>query len=222
MKAFGVIALVVLAIVGGFVAWWIAANPVYTYRFRLAIEVEVDGETRSGASVLAVRTVDQRLGLTEAKGARSQVTGEAVFLDLGNGRNVIATLGFGPHANDHKIERLVLLAFLPSHPQLTIEDIPKLTGSAPLTGDLIPTLVSFADLNDPSTARVVRPDQFETVFGPGVRFRRSFIEMTRDPVTRGIEQKVAFLRPMRDVQKGKSVLVYPEKLNVIPPLFVRE
>jgi hypothetical protein len=49
-------------------------------------------------------------------------------------------------------------------------------------------LASF-DLNDPSNARVVRPDEFEAVFGPGVRFKRVWIEMTDEPVTRGIEKK---------------------------------
>lgn len=54
----------------------------------------------------------------------------------------------------------------------------------------LPTLVTFTDLNDPMSVRVVDPDGFEQAFGPGVRFKRAFIEMTNDQVTRGIEKKL--------------------------------
>jgi hypothetical protein len=50
----------------------------------------------------------------------------------------------------------------------------------------------------------------------------NLIGITGEPITWGIEQKIAFLRPMRDAQKGKSVLVYPDRLNVVPALFVRD
>ena len=65
--------------------------------------------------------------------------------------------------------------------------------SAPLTCDLVPTLVTFTDLNNPTTARVVRPDEFPAAFGAGVRLRGARIEMTADPVTSGIEKKLTWL-----------------------------
>lgn len=42
---------------------------------------------------------------------------------------------------------------------------------------LIPTLVTLADPLDPATVRVVRPGEFERVFGPGFRFRRITLEV---------------------------------------------
>ena len=42
----------------------------------------------------------------------------------------------------------------------------KLKGKGNLPSSYVPTFVTFSDLNDPKTARVVRPDQFEQVFGP--------------------------------------------------------
>jgi hypothetical protein len=62
-----------------------------------------------------------------------------------------------------------------------------------LSGDLIPAFVTFAIPNDPATARVVLPSEFPAVFGPGVRLRDAGIEMTNDPVTRGIEKKLTWL-----------------------------
>jgi hypothetical protein len=62
-----------------------------------------------------------------------------------------------------------------------------------LAGEDIPTLVIFSDLNDPITARIVRPEELPQVFGEGVRFIRAYVEMTTDPVSRTIEAKLRWL-----------------------------
>jgi hypothetical protein len=41
--------------------------------------------------------------------------------------------------------------------------------------------------------RVIRPEQLEQVFGPNIRWRGVVIEMTTDPVTRGLETRLPFL-----------------------------
>ena len=69
-----------------------------------------------------------------------------------------------------------------------------LRGSWDLPESDMPTFVTFGDLNDPKSARMVRPSEFEQVFGPGVQFKRVEIEMTRVAVTRGIEKKVSGLQ----------------------------
>lgn len=199
MRTFGIIVGTIVLIIGGFIAWWASQTPTYVYRFRLVIEADAGGALRSGASVIEVRTTHYKVGSAETAGVRSHVRGEAAFVDLGDGKHVIATLGFGPNGSEDKIDMLVNIVFLPSHPGLRVDGLPKLTGTAPLTGNLIPTLVTFTDLNDPKTARVVRPEEFEQVFGPGVRFKRAFVEMTSDPITRGIEKKMPMLVTHRDL-----------------------
>jgi hypothetical protein len=64
----------------------------------------------------------------------------------------------------------------------------KLSGAAELRGSDVPTLVTFGDPTDPSTARVIRPDEFRNAFGTDVRFGGAFLEMTSDPLTRGISR----------------------------------
>jgi hypothetical protein len=203
----------VAALLAAFAAWLVWStfrSAAETHRFRLVIEADAGGALRSGASVIEVRTIDSGKGwLPEAGGLHSYVSGEAVFVDLGNGKNVTAILGFGPTGNEDRVSGLTLAAFRPSHPGLTFKDIPRLAGTAPLTGNLIPTLVTFADLKDPKTARVVAPDEFEQVFGEGVRFKRAFVEMVPhgwwpftalgwprslagEPVTREIEKKITW------------------------------
>jgi hypothetical protein len=116
----------------------------------------------------------------------TQLKGEAVFVDLGGGRDMIATLGFGPTASENKIEFLAFDAFPKAGKRVDVTTLAKSRDSAPLTGDLIPTLVTFADLNDPKSARVVRPNELDRVFGPGIRLRSARIEMTDDRASSGI------------------------------------
>ncbi len=112
------------------------------------------------------------------------------FVDLGGGRNVVALLTGGALGqNMDRPIRFVPLLFAPIY--YDRDQLPKLAslrehGDVP-AGEL-PTLASF-DFNDPSNARVVRPDEFEWAFGPNVSFKRVWIEMTDEPVTRGIERK---------------------------------
>lgn len=149
------------------------------------------------------------------------MVGEAVFVDLGGGRQVISIFGFGPKGDGPPaFHQLAQKAFgLP----VGEDEWKALAGrrdAAELPSRLIPTLVTFGDVNDPTTARVVRPEEFEREFGPGVRFRRATIEMVSpgtwpltlfgiggEPVTRGIEGKIPGL------PDAKS---WNEKLNRLP------
>jgi hypothetical protein len=85
-------------------------------------------------------------------------------------------------------------------------DAPHWTGGAPLRGDLLPALATFADPADPGSVRLLRPDAFEAVFGPGYRFVGASLEMADAGVwplnllglsgeasTRGIEQRLPWL-----------------------------
>jgi hypothetical protein len=210
MRVLGMTVAAAIAIVAAAVAWWSIESPTHVHRFRLAIEVEVGGEVRSGSSVIEVRTTDYNVGMPGAKGTRSRVLGEAVLVDLGKGGNVIAALGTGPAGSVDGIADLTLSAFMQSRPGLKHRDVPNLTGSAPLTGELIPTLVTFSDLGDPKTARVIAPEEFEQVFGGHARFKRAYVEMVPagswpfnaigwpaplagEPVTRGLETKLPWL-----------------------------
>ncbi|RAI37110.1 hypothetical protein CH340_00970 [Rhodoplanes serenus] len=175
----------------------------YTHRFRLIIEVDDHGVSKSASSVIQVTVVEKSNWVPQTGGVYRFVRGEAVFLDLGDGRNVIALLGLGP-TGERDIDNLAALAFGRDRP-FWQREAPSWRGRVGLP--LIPTLVTFTDLNDPKSARVLRPSDFESVFGPGVRFKSAEIEMVPsgiwpfgtigwprllagEPVTRGIEAKL--------------------------------
>jgi hypothetical protein len=70
-------------------------------------------------------------------------------------------------------------------------------------GDLIPTLITLADLGDPKSARVVRPEAWAETFGAGFQLRNVTLEfvtpgqwplsifgMSGEPLTHGIESRL--------------------------------
>jgi hypothetical protein len=191
--------------IGAYIAW-ILLFPVYTSRFRLSVEVETPQGLKSGSSVIETTIRDVKVGLPEMRGLSYGARGEAVFVDLGQGRHVIALLTFGAHGQDQdRLNGLVWAALAPGKRGNWREQF-KLTGSGDLPPDSLPTLVTFADVNDPTTARVVQPQEFESVFGPGIRFKRAWLEtvsagiwplslvgITGEPITSGLERKLPWL-----------------------------
>lgn len=96
MKKLGIFVVIV---VGLYLAYKLV-YPTYTYRYRMVVEVDVRGETKSGASVIEVSLSKQPKFLPEVPSVATTVRGEAVFVDLGDGRNVIALLASGPNGTD--------------------------------------------------------------------------------------------------------------------------
>jgi len=162
----------------------------YTHRFRLVVEVLVDGEVKSGYSVIeVVRWDSSGWGFSHAAGIRSIVRGEAAFVDLGAKGNVAALLRLPPPLGMGAVSGLAQGAFEAQHPGLDWTRVSSLKGQADLVGRLRPYLISFLDPNDPTSARIVQPDAFSTVFGPGVALRRIYIEMTDEPPSQGVLER---------------------------------
>jgi hypothetical protein len=213
MRTMGIIALVI----GCGLAWCKLAYPTYTYHYRMTVNVEADGNIHSDSSVIEVRLVKQVQFMLEVPRVETEISGEAVFVDLGQGRNVIELLTSGDNVDYPKY--LVAKHFNLSYSDENLAKFPKLDGRWELMGDELPTFLTFTDLNDPKTARVVRPDELETVFDPGVRFKRAFVEMVPagtwpfnvlgwpralagEPVTRGIAKQIPeIIRQLREQAK---------------------
>ena len=51
--------------------------------------------------------------------------------------------------------------------------------------DYMPALYYFSDLNDPATAKLIFPDEFEHFFGDGYTLKQVLIQLTDEPVTKG-------------------------------------
>jgi hypothetical protein len=203
-------ALVILAAIVGAVSVGIALKyPTYTHRYRLTVEVDTPEGVRSGSSVIEVARSDVSWFPLVQNQYALRLRGEAVFVDLGANRNVIALLAHGARADN--VDQMVSLA-VDAYGYRTRSDEAwagkvKMQGPVALKPPLIPTLVTFSDLSDPKTARGLQPDELPMVFGPGVTLRVARIEtvpagtwpftalgwpraLAGEPVTQGIEKRL--------------------------------
>lgn len=206
MRTFGIVVLCVAIIIGSGVVWYMLAYPTYTYRYRMTVEVLVDGVLHTGASVIEIQLIKQPHFITSGQAVSTKVIGEAAFVDLGQGRNVFGLLVSGLHST----YRDYPIYLVPSHFKLSIvkdsdlEKFPKLKGHWDLVDDELPQLATFSDLADPNTATVLRPNEFGQVLGGGVQFKRVSIELTDDPVTYSIEPRLPWLTGYKWSFGGRS------------------
>lgn len=64
-----------------------------------------------------------------------------------------------------------------------------------------PTLVRFGDIADPTTVAKVDPEDLAASFGTGVKLRRITVQLTDDPVTTGIEKRLAWIDHLEKYRK---------------------
>ena len=108
-----------------------------------------------------------------SRGGHTRTGGDAVFVDLGGGKNLVALLAHLDKSLDlDGMNYLALRAYNAARgSRVSFNEMSGMTGAVPVQGALVPVLVSFADLNDPATARRVVPDDPEAVLGQGISSR---------------------------------------------------
>jgi hypothetical protein len=173
------------------------------HKYRLTVEVETSAGIRSASSVLAV-TPDRGY----SNRGKSQTSGDAVFVDLGGGKNLVALLAHLDKTIDlDAINYVALRAYGEAGGQrVSFSQMSRMTGVVPVTGALIPILATFADPADPATMRSLAPDDLAASLGPGYRLHRITAEVVPngfwpvdfggplgEPVTRAIRAKLPWL-----------------------------
>ena len=169
------------------------------HKYRLTVEVETPEGLKSAKGVMAVHPDRgySRSGHTTTKG-------DAVLVDLGGGKNLVALLAHRDNTVDlDGMNYVALRAYKAAGQNVSFNEMTRMTGAVPVTGALIPILVSFTDLSNPATARTVPPDNLAAVLGQGFRLHGMTAEVVPngiwpldfggrlgEPVTRGIEAKL--------------------------------
>ena len=54
-------------------------------------------------------------------------------------------------------------------------------------------LVTFASVNDPNTVAEIDPNDLQATLGPGISWNEVTLEITDEPITKGIEQKLPWI-----------------------------
>jgi len=181
------------------IADWYNSDSV---RYRLTYDVEIDGQIRSGSGVIEVG---------------SRVTGEAVVVDLGGGRYLFSLLAgrlvqFNSSASHRTSpDKLLLLAFdcgLSWGSEL-YRCLNRTMPSTELPFRVLPVLATLDDINDPTSLRLVNPEDLAAHFGPQTSLKRVTIEITNDPITEGrIEALLVWLPNWQGSVRTPEITVY--------------
>ena len=116
--------------------------------------------------------------------AQPDMRGEAVVVEVAEGRYLFALI----QRNRPQAE----LMFFPGEAPLKstyklnrrkgdVLDVPR---------DMYPMLVTFGNLNDPASVQEVDPSNLAATFGPGYALKAITLEITDEPVTEGVVEKV--------------------------------
>ncbi|MGY4506643.1 hypothetical protein [Bradyrhizobium sp. USDA 3650] len=145
------------------------------HKYRLTVEVTTPDGIKTGSGILSV--VPDR---GYSRGGRTTMRGEAVFVDLGRGKNVVALLAHqqGAKLDLDDINYVALRAYGAARGnRVSFNELNRQTGVVAVQGHLMPVLVSFGDPLDPATARLVTDDHAEAVLGDGYALRGLTAEM---------------------------------------------
>lgn len=180
--------------------WWL--YPTYTVRYKLTVEVQVGDEIRTGSSVIEAWYGSQPTILGQPAG-KGGYRGEAVFVDLGAGRNLIVTLtnkasGRPMVAGETTVadaESLPLVVFGIRPDKRSMPDQIKQAqamGAVEVPPWRLPTTVTFRNPNDPTSIELVLPGAVRATL-PGVSILRATAQITDEPLTRSIEEKLPWI-----------------------------
>jgi hypothetical protein len=170
------------------------------HKYRLTIEVQTPEGVKSASGVMAVHP-----DRSYSRGGHTRTRGDAVLVDLGGGKNLLALLA---HIDNKSFDLdgmnyLALRAYNAAGRKASFNGMSAMTGAVPVKGALVPVLVTFTNLSDPGTAREVLPDEMEAGLGKGFHVSSISAEVVPnglwpldfggplgEPVTRRIEAKL--------------------------------
>jgi hypothetical protein len=195
------------------VAFGLAAcsmSPPKTLRYRLTLEIEVDGVVHTGSSVVETVWYDQSLvkGLAGGIPWVVHARGEALIVDLGSRGALFALLtglatknrGSDAMYFPDDPEQVLLAAFgVKGRASLTPDALEKLShrrDTVPIPASGLPMLVRFRNIRDPLSVEQVSPDDLASSFGAGVKLKRATIAITEAPITTGVASKLIWLRSL--------------------------
>ena len=179
-----------------------------TYRYRLTVEVDTPEGLKTGSSVIEVDTHrDQRNWNPNARGRRYQVRGEAAAVELGEDRVLFALL-----RSEDSVDWAAQILFLTTPYAVEAEDKFLATfermlareGEVELPPDLgafisssdasaRPMLVTFRDLDDPTSVERVDSENLAASFGEGFALRRITVQLSDDSVSFKLADRLPWL-----------------------------
>jgi hypothetical protein len=137
--------------------WGANALNTHRVRYRITVDVETPNGVRSGSGMVQVTTWNSVFVPNISRySSEEYVKGEAAFVDLGGGKQIIALLANGPNAQNSDWTRYVRQAFGMKDVEDSWNVLSRTRASMELPRDWQPTLVTFSDITNPASAKVLR------------------------------------------------------------------
>jgi hypothetical protein len=197
---FLVAAVVVCAALYGVGLWlWPASYPSYTIRYRLTLDVNVEGTHHIGSGVVEAIFQTRPRFPPESGDTSAYLKGYAITVDLGERGLLIAVdgeshtrraefVGGGVIYGSTGYLRLPFAIWRNSRStQFGSETeyfaAPENRTPIALNLLMLPLLVRFRDLNDRNSLEEVDPEHLDATFGPGVSLESATFQIVDDPVS---------------------------------------
>jgi hypothetical protein len=166
-------------------------------RYRLTIDISVDGAIKEGSSVGEI-TFGVNDGLLKNMGSYywSACKCEAAAIDLGQRGLLFAGLAYYRKGFDGVSPFASLISGLfPETKHVgwepaAVDALARHVGPVDIDVDNLPVLVQFRDISDLRSVVRVDPEHLDASFGPGVKFAHATMEIVDSPLTTGIEKRL--------------------------------
>src|ERR1700694_3251808 len=156
-------------LIAGFFIWVNIAYPNYSYRYRLTITLELDGQVHTGSSVIEIEWAGGP-PFADVGPYHPRVRGEATLVDLGARGVVVAALGVGmPPIGATSAIFLAAQAFGNRSTLQELAALPKVKGGRDLAPTTMPGLIWFPRPDDPMSAQKFTIEELSDLFGPSAR-----------------------------------------------------
>lgn len=170
--------------------------PEWQWHQKLTVSVMTPEGMKVGSAVTSARIEfpPKWTGVGDAAGMqRGGVSGEAVVVDLGEGRYLFALLqdytewtaytAFFPELEGKAMLREEMFPYLD-------QMVASLGQSRDVPRKHYPLLVTFDNINDPASVRRVNPGDLSATFGPGYQLNDVTLSIMDEPLTKGVVESV--------------------------------
>lgn len=178
------------------------------FNCKIVVQVETASGVRTGDGVIRLTAAKHRAVLPEEAKALSEVTGEAIPVDLPGGATIYALLR--SETSGRVLEADLLRALDPEYAAGRVTFVQSvaraeqgLVGTSPseLPAGERPLFVTFSAPSDPTSVRIVDPDQDPL----GTSKARVLVSVTTESVSGRIADRLPWLRNLKAALDGSSV-----------------
>jgi hypothetical protein len=224
--------VVCVAIAGALYLAYLVILPTVYLRYRLTLDVDVDGVIRTGSGVVEIAyqpLPDWLVDISQSAHFGGEMSGYAITVDLGERGSLFVANARPFFVVDPKTHLMALpragnlsmLPFvayglpqdgLPSEMLRLARELRATKRPIDLPPDKLPMLVRFRNINDRDTFEEADPRDLTAAYGSGVRLARARFEFTTDPVSPMPGNWPKWLRAADDSeyrQTGSHLVAFP-------------